>query len=124
MDIKRRENANSNMADNEGRQRAIALLQEATRLIGEESQSVNMETNQYTISQGQQHHEGTENTQRPLHNASRRTSTSLTRSPSLSAINNSVRERSLGNFRDLFAPYRSTNRGLSSSNQEAIPPRK
>ena len=43
--VKMRENANSNVADSESfrqdRRRAILLLQEATRLIGEEYESSN-----------------------------------------------------------------------------------
>ena len=94
------------MADNENfrqdRRRAMSLLQEATRLIGEESESLNIEANQNAICQGEQH-QRTENTERPLCNESR-TSTSSTRCPSVSTIN-SVRERSLGNFTDLFDTY-------------------
>ena len=121
------------MADSESftdhRRRAISLLQEATRLIGEHSESsdtstasvLNSDTNQNAISQGQLR-QRTDNTQRQ--NGSSGSATSSTRSPLVSTIN-SVRERSLGNFRYLFAPYSSINRRhLSSSNQEANPPSK
>ena len=77
------------MAGNESyrqdRRRAISLLQEATRLIGEESESLNIEANQNAICQGQQH-QRTENTERLLHNVSS-ISTRSTRYPSGSAIN-------------------------------------
>ena len=120
------------MADSEGiqddRRRAISLLQEATRLIGEQCESSdfstergsNWERNNNTISQATQQHQRT-NTQSSTSSA-HSTSTS---SSSVSSTGNSVRERSLGNFRELFAPYRSINRrSLSSSNQEANPPGK
>ena len=67
--VKTRENANSNMADRESfrqdRRRAISLLQETTRLIGEEYESsntsrtrvLNSETNQNAISVNQQNRE-------------------------------------------------------------------
>ena len=99
------------MADNESfrqdRQRAISLLQKATRLIGEESDISTAQVSN-AIREGQQNKE---NTQRPQRQSA----------PSCSTIST----RTLGNFRDLFAPYRSSNRGnLSSSNQEAKPPNK
>ena len=120
--LKTRENANSNIADSEGfrddRRQAISLLQEATRLIGEQCES--SDSNHNTISQATQQHERT-NTQ----SSTSSTHSSSTSSSSVSSTGNSVRERSLGNFRDPFAPYRSTNRrSLSSSNQEANPPSK
>ena len=99
------------MADNESfrqdRQQAISLLQEATRLIGEESDISTAQVSN-AICQGQQNRE---NTQRPQRQSASSCST--------------ISTRTLGNFRDLFAPYRSSNRGnLSSSNQEAKPPNK
>ncbi|CAB4032601.1 Hypothetical predicted protein [Paramuricea clavata] len=122
------------MAEGEGfdRRRAVSLLQEATRLIGEYSGSSDTSTTQFlnsepiqnAISQGQQqHHQRTDNiNQRQNISGSTESNTSSTPSPSLV---NSVRERSLGNFRDLFAPYGSSNRrSLSSSHQSAHPPSK
>jgi hypothetical protein len=131
---KTRENGNSNMAEGEGfdRRRAVSLLQEATRLIGEYSGSSDTSTTQFlnsepiqnAISQGQQQqHQRTDNiNQRQNISGSTESNTSSTPSPSLV---NSVRERSLGNFRDLFAPHGSSNRrSLSSSHQSAHPPSK
>ena len=99
------------MADNESfrqdRQRAISLLQEATRLIGEESDISTAQVSN-AIRQVQQNRE---NTQRPQRQSASSCST--------------ISTRTLGNFRDLFAPYRSSNRGnLGLSNQEAKPPNK
>ena len=118
--VKTRENANFNVADSESfrqdRRRAILLLQEATKLIGEEYESSNTsrarvlksETNQNAISPGQQNRENTQRPQRQNQSSSSTTST-----------------RTLGNFRDLFRPYGSNNRGsLSSTNQEAKLPKK
>ena len=122
--VKTRENANSNMADSESfrqdRRRAISLLQEATRLIGEGYESsntssarvLNSETNQNAISLGRQNRQDTQRPQRQNESSS-------------STSSSSTLTRTLGNFRDLFAPYRSNNRGsLSSMNQEARPPKK
>ena len=115
-----RENAYFNMADSESfrqdRRRAISLLREATRLIGKEHESsntsrarvLNSETNQNAISLGQQNRENTQRRQRQNESSSSTTSTCT-----------------LGNFRDLFVPYRSNNLGsLSSTNQGAKSPKK
>jgi hypothetical protein len=106
---------------NLGQQRAVSLLQEATRLIREwPGSSNNVSSAQVAspnvISQSESH-ATTSSGATTLSGAT--TSSGVT---TVRPVNTSNRERVLGNFRNLFAPYGNTGRrSLSSSTQLAQP---
>jgi hypothetical protein len=96
------------MAEGEGnlsQQRAVSLLQEATRLIREYPGSSNdvssaQVASPNVISQSESH---------------------ATTSSGSTAVNTSNPERVLGNFRNLFAPYEHTGRRYLSSSTQLFP---
>ena len=90
---------------NLSQQRAVSLLQEATRLIGEYPGSSNdvssaQVASPNVISQSESH---------------------ATTSSAGTAVNTSNPERVLGNFRNLFAPYGHTGRRCLSSSTQLLP---
>ena len=110
---------NDNMAERDGtgsfdRKRAVSLLQEATRLIAEFSgESQNAHT---TVPQA------VSDTRPERLNVSMPTTST---SSGITTFNRERSERTLGNFRNLFAPYGNMNRrSTSSSTQPAYPPSK
>ena len=103
------------MADGAGsfdRNRAVCLLQEATRLIADTERSV-PSTNRNSITL-------TQTTSQPTQQHS--SNTQFNMASTSTGVNNT--NRVLGNFRNLFAPYGNSNyKSTSSSQQLANPPK-
>ncbi len=111
------------------RNRAVFLLQEATRLIaGRSVLSSNRNLASSSQSMGQQAQQSSPNFQQNMPSTStQQLSPNFQQNmPSTSTrINNVNNDRVLGNFRNLFAPYGTTNsRSTSSTVQSANPPKK